>query len=59
VEECFGVRVSAEAIRQYLHSIGYSWKRTRYVTSGEPDPEEQKEAREELEELKKGLQRVE
>jgi transposase len=66
VEECFGVGVSAEAIRQHLHSMGYSWKRTRYVPSGEPDPEEEeeeeekkKEAREELEELKKGLRRVE
>ena len=49
MEECFGVGVSAEAIRQYLHSMGYSsWKRTRYVPSGEPDPEEkeEKEARE-------------
>lgn len=59
VEESFGVRVSTEAVRQHLLSMGYSWKRTRYVPSKEPDPEEEKEAREELEELKKGLLRVE
>lgn len=58
--ESFGVEVTPEAIRQHLRSMGYSWKRTRYVPSGEPDPqEEEKEAREELEELKKGLRRVE
>ncbi len=59
VEEGFGVRVSAEAVRQHLLSMGYSWKRTRYVPSKEPDPEEEKEAREELEALKKGPPRVE
>ena len=57
--ESFGVEVTPEAIRQHLRSMGYSWKRTRYVPSGEPDPQEEKEAREELEELKKGLRRVE
>lgn len=59
--ESFGVEVTPEAIRQHLRSMGYSWKRTRYVPSGEPDPqEEEKQAREEeLEELKKGLRRVE
>ena len=34
-----GFRVSAEAIRQHLIAMGYSWKRTRYVPSKEPDPE--------------------
>jgi transposase len=60
IEERFGVRVSAEeAVRQHLNSMGYSWKRTRYVPAKEPDPgEEQRKATEELEELKKGPQRV-
>ena len=59
IEERFGVRVSAEeAVRQHLNSMGYSWKRTRYVAAKEPDPEEEREAREELEELKKGPRRV-
>jgi transposase len=58
IEERFGVGVSAEAVRQHLSSMGYSWKRTRYVAAKEPDPEEEREAREELEELKKGPRRV-
>jgi transposase len=55
--ECFGVRVTPEAVRQHLRSMGYSWKRTRYVPSKAPDPEEEREAREELEALKKGLKK--
>ena len=47
-----------EAVRQHLSSMGYSWKRARYVAAKEPDPEEEREAREELEELKKGPRRV-
>lgn len=50
----FGISVSAEAIRQHLIAMGYSWKRTRYVPSKEPDPERESEAREELASLKKG-----
>lgn len=59
LEERFGVgaRVTPEAIRQHLLSMGYSWKRTRYVPSREPDPEEEREATEELEALKGGPQR--
>jgi transposase len=55
--ESFGVEVTPEAIRQHLHSMGYSWKRTRYVPSKPPDPDEEREAREELEALKKGLEK--
>lgn len=51
--ERFGVSVSAEAIRQHLIAMGYSWKRTRYVPSKEPDPEQEGEAREKLASLKK------
>ena len=54
VEERFGIGVSPEAVRQHLLAMGYRWKRTRYVPSGEPDPEEERRAREELEELKRG-----
>jgi transposase len=53
LEEDFGVGVTPEAVRQHLHSMCYSWKRTRYVPSKPPDPEEECEAREELETLKK------
>lgn len=35
-----------------------SWKRTRYVPPKPADPEEEREAREELEALRKGLRRV-
>jgi transposase len=51
----FGIVVGAEAVRQHLVLMGYSCKRTRYVPSKPPDPEEEREAREELEGLKKGL----
>ena len=51
--ESFGLTVTPEAVRQHLLSMGYSWKRTRYAPAKEPDPEEEMEIREELEELKK------
>jgi transposase len=54
LREGFGVEVTPEAVRQHLLSMGYRWKRTRYAPAKEPDPEEEREAREELEELKKG-----
>jgi len=54
LKESFGLRVTPEAVRQHLVSMGYSWKRTRYAPSAEPDPEEEREARAELEELKRG-----
>ncbi len=50
----FGVVVGAEAVRQHLLKMGYRWKRTRYVPCKPPDPEEEREAREELEGLKGG-----
>lgn len=37
--------------------MGYGWKRTRYVPSKLPDPDEEREAREELEALKEGLEK--
>jgi transposase len=54
LEEEFSVVVTPEAVRQHLHSMGYSWKRTRYVPNKPPDPEEEREAREKLQRLKKG-----
>jgi transposase len=53
----FGVEVTPEAIRQHLQAMGYSWKRTRYMPNKPPDPEQEREAREELEGLKKGRPR--
>jgi transposase len=53
--EELSVVVTQEAVRQHLRSMGYAWKRTRYGPAKEPDPEEEREAREELERLKKGL----
>lgn len=58
VDERFGVAVTPEAVRQHLASMGYSWKRTRYVPSKPADPEEEREAREEPEAPKKGLRRA-
>jgi hypothetical protein len=52
------VKVTPEAIRQHLLAMGYRWKRTRYVPSHPPDPEEELKAKEELKRLKKGLQRA-
>jgi transposase len=57
LSESFGVQVTPEAIRQHLRSMGYSWKRTRYVPSKAPDPEEEHQAAQELEDLKKGLKK--
>ena len=54
----FGLMVTPEAVRQHLLSMGYSWKRTRYVPNKEPDPEQEREARKELEGLKKGRPRA-
>jgi transposase len=56
--EDFGVEVTPEAVRQHLISMGYSWKRTRYVPNKASDPEQEREAREELEGLKKGLEKA-
>lgn len=55
VETQFGILVSAEAMRQHLHALGYAWKRTRYVPAKPPDPEEERAARAQLAGLKKGL----
>ena len=55
--EDFGVKVTPEALRRHLRSMGYAWKRTRYVPTKPPDPqeeEEEKAAREELEALERG-----
>ncbi len=54
LRERFAVEVTPEAVRQHLHSMGYSWKRTRYVPNKPPDPEQEREAAEELEGLKRG-----
>jgi len=54
LKEEFGLVVSQEAVRQHLRSMGYSWKRTRYVPNKAPDPEQERQAREELEALKRG-----
>lgn len=35
-----GLTFSESAIRQHLHRLGYTWKRSRYVL--EPDPEREK-----------------
>ena len=55
--QSFGLEVTPEAIRQHLLAMGYSWKRSRYVPNKPPDPEQEREAREELEGLKKGRPR--
>ena len=55
LEERFGIGVTPEAIRQHLLAMDYRWKRTRYVPSCLPDPEEEREARADLEELKRPL----
>jgi transposase len=45
VEGRFGVKVTPEAIRQHLLTMGYRWKRTRYVPSHPPDPQEELKAK--------------
>lgn len=58
LSESFGIEVTPEAVRQHLLAMGYGWKRTRYVPNKPPNPEEERKAREELEELKKGLEKA-
>lgn len=55
VEPQFGIAVSAEAVRQHLHRLGYAWKRTRYVPAKSPDPEQKRVARETLAGRTRGL----
>jgi len=54
LREGFEVEVTPEAVRQHLRSMGYSWKRTRYVPNKPPDPEAERQAREDLQALKRG-----
>lgn len=54
LKEEFGLVVTSEAVRQHLRSMGYSWKRTRYVPNKAPDPDQERQAREDLEALKRG-----
>lgn len=55
LEESLGVGVTPEAVRRHLLiSMGCSWKRTRHVPNKPPDPEQERKAKEELEDLKKG-----
>jgi transposase len=58
VEGRFGIKVTPEAIRQHLLAMGYRWKRTRYVPSHPPDPEEELKAKQDLKRLKKGLRKA-
>ena len=58
IEERFGIGVTPEAVRRHLLAMGYRWKRTRYVPNKPPDPEKEREAREELEGLKRGLEKA-
>ena len=58
LEERFGLVVTPEAVRLRLLSMGYRWKRTRYVPSRPPDPEEGRKARADLAELKRGRKRA-
>lgn len=54
LKEEFGLVVTPEAVRQHLRSMGYSWKRTRYVPNKASDPDQERQAREDLEALKRG-----
>jgi transposase len=58
IEGEFSIKVTPEAVRQRLVSMGRRWKRTRYAPSKEADPEEEGKAREELRGLKKGPMRA-
>jgi transposase len=58
LKEEFSVVVTPEAVCQHLHSMGYTWKRTRYVPNEAPDPDAEREAREEVEALKRGQKKA-
>lgn len=55
IADRFGIGVGPEAVRQHLLAMGFRWKRTRYVPSRPPDPEGEREAASDLEELERGL----
>jgi transposase len=55
VENCFGIKVSVEAMRKRVLELGYCWKRTRYVPCKEMGLEVEREHRASLETLKRGL----
>ena len=57
LSERFGIELTPQAVRRHLLAMGYGWKRTRYVANKPPDPEKEREAREELQRLKKGRRR--
>jgi transposase len=57
LEERFGIGVTPEAVRQHLLALSYRWKRTRYVPSRPRNLKEEREARADLEELKRGTSR--
>jgi transposase len=42
LERCATIRLSDDTLRRRLHSLGYVWKRPRYIL--EPDPEREKKA---------------
>lgn len=54
VKQAFGVGIEREAMRAKLHTLGYSWKRGRYVPAKQADPEQVALHRASLETLKKG-----
>jgi transposase len=52
--ERFGLKVDRSTITRHLQSIGYVYKRTRYVPIGKPDPEEVEMFRSEENRVKRG-----
>lgn len=50
----FALQVTAQTVRHHLSSLGYSWKRARYVPDKPLDPETRREHEASLETLKRG-----
>lgn len=52
-----GIELNDESMRRYLHELGYSWKRTRYVPAGQAKAERLEAFQRTLERLKKSRKR--
>ncbi|GGJ77581.1 hypothetical protein GCM10008939_22040 [Deinococcus aquiradiocola] len=54
LEQEHGVALHPSTVRRQLLKLGLTWQRTRYVVAGRPDPQQQTEFLESVQDVKKG-----
>jgi len=59
VTEEYGISVSKYTIQQILHNLGFSWRRIKKKSKGEPDPGEYNQKKEALEEFQQQAEKEE